>query len=54
MVFSATFNTILVKLLQSVLLIEEIGVPGVNHRPVASHWQTLPHNVGLEKRGYPI
>jgi hypothetical protein len=24
---------------------EESGVPGENHRPVASHWQTLSHNV---------
>ena len=26
-------------------LIEETGVPGENHRPVASLWQTLSHNV---------
>ena len=30
---------------RSVLLVEEIGVPEENHRPVASHLQTLPHNV---------
>ena len=24
---------------------DETGVPGENHRPVASHWQTLSHNV---------
>ena len=24
---------------------EETGVCGENHRPVASHWQTLSHNV---------
>ena len=36
-VFSATFNNILVILWQSALLVEETGVPGVNHRPVASH-----------------
>jgi hypothetical protein len=24
---------------------EETGGPGENHRPVASHWQTLSHNV---------
>ena len=29
----------------SVLLVEETGVPGENHWPVASHWQTLSHNV---------
>ena len=39
MVFNATFNNI------SVLLVEETGVPGENHRPVASHRQTLSHNV---------
>ena len=30
---------------QSVLLVDATGVPGENHRPVASHWQTSPHNV---------
>jgi hypothetical protein len=25
--------------------VEETGVPGENHRPAASHWQTLSHNV---------
>jgi len=30
-----------VMLWQSVLLVEETGVPGENHRPVAGHWQTL-------------
>ena len=24
---------------------EETGVPGENHRPTASHWQNLSHNV---------
>jgi hypothetical protein len=37
MVFNATFNTISVISWHSVLLVEEIGVPGENHRPVASH-----------------
>ena len=27
------------------LLVEETGVPGKNHRSVASHWQTSSHNV---------
>jgi hypothetical protein len=31
MVFNATFDNI------SVLLVEETGVPGENHRPAASH-----------------
>ena len=30
---------------RSVLLVEETGVPGENHRLVGSHWQTLSHNV---------
>jgi len=28
-----------------ILLVEETGVPGENHRPVTSHCQTLSHNV---------
>ena len=35
-VFNATFNNISFILQQSVLLMEEIRVPGENHRPVAS------------------
>jgi hypothetical protein len=41
MVFNASFNNISVILWWSVLLMEETGLPGENHRPVASHWQTL-------------
>jgi hypothetical protein len=26
-------------------MVEETGIPGENHRPVASHLQTLSHNV---------
>jgi hypothetical protein len=36
MVLNATFNNIPVISLQSVLLVEETGVPGENHRPVAT------------------
>jgi hypothetical protein len=43
MVFNATFNNISVISLQSVLLVEEIGVHRENHRPAASNW----HNVVL-------
>ena len=42
MVFNATFNNISVISWWSVLLVEETGE---NHRPVASHSQTLSHNV---------
>jgi hypothetical protein len=37
MVFNATLNNILVISWQSVLLVEETGVPAENHQPVASH-----------------
>jgi hypothetical protein len=37
LVYSATFNNILVLLWRSVLLVEETGVPGENHIPVARH-----------------
>jgi hypothetical protein len=45
MVFNAIFNNISPILWWSVLLGEETEVPGENHRPAASHWQTLSHNV---------
>ena len=45
MVFSATLNNISVISWWSVLLVEETRVPEANHRPVASHLQTLSHNV---------
>jgi len=45
MVFNATFNNISVISWRSVLLLEETGVPGENHKPAAGHWQTLSRNV---------
>ena len=45
MVFNVTFNNISVISWRSVLLVEETGGPRENHRPIASHWQTLSHNV---------
>ena len=45
MVFNATFNNISAISWRQVVLVEETGVFGGNHRPVASHWQTLLHNV---------
>ena len=47
MVFNATFNNISVISWRSVLLVEETGVPGENHRSAVSHWQTLSHNIVL-------
>ena len=41
MVFIATFNNISALSWRSVLLMKETGIPGENHRPVASHGQTL-------------
>jgi hypothetical protein len=37
MVFNATFNNISIISWVSALLVEETGVPGENHRPVAIH-----------------
>ena len=37
MVFNATFDNISAILWRSVLLLEETGVLGENHRPAASH-----------------
>jgi len=45
MVFKITFNNISVISWWSVLLVEETWVPGENHRPSASHWQTLSHKL---------
>ena len=45
MVLSATFNNILVMSWRSVVLVTETGGHRENHRPGASHWQTLSHNV---------
>ena len=45
MVFNVTFNNISVIWWRSVLLLEETWIPGENHRPAASHGQTLLHNV---------
>jgi hypothetical protein len=45
MAFNATFNNISVISWRSVLLVEETGVLGENHRPSASHWQALSLNV---------
>jgi hypothetical protein len=39
MVFNITFNNISVISWRSILLVEN-GIPGVNHRPAASHCQT--------------
>ena len=45
MVFNATSNNISVISWRTVILVEETGVSGENHRPVASHCQTSSHNV---------
>ena len=45
MVLNTIFNNISVISWRSVLLMEETGVPGGNHRPVTSHWQSLSLNV---------
>ena len=45
MVLNATFNSCSFIPMRSVLLVEESGVLGEIHRSVASHWQTLSHNI---------
>jgi hypothetical protein len=45
MVFDATLKNISVKSWWSVLLVEQTGGPGENHRLAAGHWQILSHNV---------
>jgi len=47
MVLKATFNNISVILWRSVLLVEETGLPGENHRPAAGHLQTLSHTYNV-------
>ena len=42
---NATLDNISVLSWQPALLLEETEVPGENHRPAASHWQTLSHYV---------
>ena len=44
-VFKATFNDVTAISWRSDFLEEETGGPGENHRPAASQWQTLSHNV---------
>jgi len=43
MVFNASFNNISVISWQLVLLLEETGVPGENHRPAANKLTKLYH-----------
>ena len=45
MVFNATFNNTSVISWRSVLLVEETGAIGENHRPPASYRQICSHNV---------
>jgi len=45
MMFNTTIYNISAISWRLVLLVEETGVHGENHRSVASHWRTLSHNV---------
>ena len=45
MVFNSTFNNISAISRRAVLLVEKTGVPGENHRPVASHGQSFKWSV---------
>ena len=44
-VSNAIFNNISVISWWLVLLVEETGVSGENHRPAVGHWETLSYNV---------
>jgi len=44
-VFNETFNNISAISWRAVFLVDETGVPGINHRSVARHWQTLSHSL---------
>jgi hypothetical protein len=52
MAFNTTFNNISVIQWQSVLLVEETGVPGENHRPVVSG--TPRHERGSNSQPYLV
>jgi hypothetical protein len=41
LVFSATFSNISAISWRPALVVEEVGVPGENHRPWASNWQLI-------------
>ena len=45
MVFNTTFNNISVISSLSILLVKVTRVPGENHWPATSCWQTLSHNI---------
>jgi len=45
MMIDATFNNISAISWRLVLLVQETGVQGENHRPAVRHRQTLSHNV---------
>jgi hypothetical protein len=52
MVFNATFNNISAILWQSVLLVEDTGVPGENHRQTLSHMLYQVHPAMSEIRTF--
>ena len=45
MMLNTTFNDISIISWRLVLLVEETGIPGENHWPAVSDWQTVSHNV---------
>ena len=57
MMFNATFNNISTISWQSVLLVEETGVPRENHWPLVSHWKLyhiMLHRVHSARVGFEL
>jgi hypothetical protein len=50
--FNATFHNISAISWRPVLVVEETGVPGENHRPWASNWKTL--SLAVASRVHPF
>ena len=56
MMLNSTFSNISIISWWSVILVDETGIPGENHRPTASHWQSssyhalsTPHLSGIRR-----
>jgi hypothetical protein len=53
-VFNTTFSNISAISWRPVLVVEEVGVPGENHRPWNSTWEPGLGRSGIEQGGYQM